>query len=1006
MSKKQDLISVVIPVFNTSKFLRKCLDSILNQTYKNLEVIVVNDCSTDESPKILEEYKNKDDRIVVVNHEKNRGLFRARISGISVATGDYISCVDSDDYISCDFYRRLLFVAQKEKADAVMCKAVHEDSSGYQYFHNSYYLLDDEVIEGESVLNRYLEQEGLCFPWHTIWNKIYKKSVWDKALPYLKTIEDHIIMCEDVLFSSILFTYINKLATTDYAYYFYMQHASASTAVNNNFGKFKKNIGDLIKCFNYVEQFYKSANLTKQQKQNFQNWKELYSRFWHDNVYYSAISESSKKMLLNILKEGLNLKEIKPTTHKDNYFYKLTTKWDKRYVDLCEKILDEKIKVVSFDIFDTVLTRPFFKPTDLFVLLDKEFDKLTNNSLLSSFSKIRESAERDVRNKLSQKEEITLDEIYAQIVKNYFVEQTVANKMKALEIEAELKYCKPRQSVVNLIEMAKYAEKKVVCTSDFYMGKEFLLKLLKKNGVVVDDIFISCEYGLTKNTGTLFGKVTSELSIQKSEILHIGDNWQSDLTNAKNAGLEAFFYASTKNAFMYEISDIKATKSTDLFQKPSGMWINYEKSLRFFETRCALALCANKIYDNPFYSYNEWSEFNRDSRFMGYYALGMHLWATSKWLYQENYNKKGNIHFVARDGYLPKLAYDILNQNEKARKSKYLYVSRKSLMPSMISSAEDLNFIGSVVNLKNLKPKKLFETFKPILKEEVITQFAGDFEEPFETEENACDFISKYLVTAYDKTKAENHNKNIKNYFGKIIQKGDVSFDIGYSGRTQLVLSKILGFNLDAYFIHANDDTFMARQKENNINIKCLYEYSPSVTGSAREVLISEMIPSCVGYNFENQEPIFEDKEFHYTAKFAISNIQKQAIKFVEDMMNTFGIATEFTARPMDLSMPYEYLLHCSSDNDYGYFSSYEFEDDLYEGKEKQNLAGMMQRDINYHHVMGYKKEYCNSNMDYQTGEQGVFAKVYKKLNRMFPVGTKRRKFAKKIGKLFVGKEK
>ena len=257
----KDLISVVIPVYNTEKFLRKCLDSILNQTYENLEVVIVNDCSTDSSGEIIKEYQEKDSRIVVVEHEKNRGLFRARVSGISVAKGKYIGIVDSDDHISKDFYRKLLETAKDKKADIVMAKTVHEEPDGHRYVHNSYFNLPEQAWSGKDVLNNFLEQEGLCYIWHTVWNKLYSKKIWDKALDFFKTIEDHIIMCEDVLFSSILHFYAKSFATTDYAYYYYVRHSEASTANNDNFGKFKKNITDLVKTFGLVEEFFNKNNV-------------------------------------------------------------------------------------------------------------------------------------------------------------------------------------------------------------------------------------------------------------------------------------------------------------------------------------------------------------------------------------------------------------------------------------------------------------------------------------------------------------------------------------------------------------------------------------------------------------------------------------------------------------------------------------------------------------------------------------------------------------------------
>ena len=96
-------ISVIIPVYNVEKYLKRCLDSVINQTYKNLEIILIDDGSTDKSGNICDEYAAKDKRIIVI-HKENGGLSDARNKGLDICTGDYISFIDSDDWIENGFY--------------------------------------------------------------------------------------------------------------------------------------------------------------------------------------------------------------------------------------------------------------------------------------------------------------------------------------------------------------------------------------------------------------------------------------------------------------------------------------------------------------------------------------------------------------------------------------------------------------------------------------------------------------------------------------------------------------------------------------------------------------------------------------------------------------------------------------------------------------------------------------------------------------------------------------
>ena len=111
-------ISVVVPIYNTEKYLKNCLDSILNQTYKNLEIILVDDGSTDNSGKIADNYAKKDKRIKVI-HQKNQGQSTARNNGLKKSTGDFVSFIDSDDAIAKDFYQKHLAVFDKNTAVSV-----------------------------------------------------------------------------------------------------------------------------------------------------------------------------------------------------------------------------------------------------------------------------------------------------------------------------------------------------------------------------------------------------------------------------------------------------------------------------------------------------------------------------------------------------------------------------------------------------------------------------------------------------------------------------------------------------------------------------------------------------------------------------------------------------------------------------------------------------------------------------------------------------------------------
>ena len=124
----ENLISVIVPVYNIEAYLRKCIDSILAQTYTNLEIILVDDGSTDNSGEICNEYAAKDARIRVI-HKGNGGLSSARNTGIDIATGKYIGFVDSDDYLAPDMYEKLLGAIVNNHADISVCNVHHVDEN-------------------------------------------------------------------------------------------------------------------------------------------------------------------------------------------------------------------------------------------------------------------------------------------------------------------------------------------------------------------------------------------------------------------------------------------------------------------------------------------------------------------------------------------------------------------------------------------------------------------------------------------------------------------------------------------------------------------------------------------------------------------------------------------------------------------------------------------------------------------------------------------------------------
>ena len=205
-------ISVIIPVYNSEKYLERCLNSVLSQTFQEFEAICINDGSTDTSLKILENYQNKDSRIKIINIE-NSGVSIARNIGLKKAVGKYISFVDSDDYIDNNFLEKLYIEIDKNKAQVASASIIRESdkkqSKLIEYVKN-------EITENSKDNLIKNQCRKYCF----IWNKLYLASFLKENNLYFK--DDFIY--EDVFFTSSLLEIARKIVYVSNTYYHYWKN--------------------------------------------------------------------------------------------------------------------------------------------------------------------------------------------------------------------------------------------------------------------------------------------------------------------------------------------------------------------------------------------------------------------------------------------------------------------------------------------------------------------------------------------------------------------------------------------------------------------------------------------------------------------------------------------------------------------------------------------------------------------------------------------------------------
>lgn len=196
----EEKISVIVPIYNVEKYLDRCIESILKQTYKNIEIILVDDGSTDNSGKMCDQFAKRDNRIKVI-HKKNGGMSDARNVGLDFVSGEYIAFVDSDDWISPVMFERLYSILKKYKTEIVVCEPI--------YAYETY--IDEQQFSGKSfelskrkAIELLIEDRKFR---SVVWNKLYARRLWaDIRFPKGKHYEDvHIVykiydMCETISF--------------------------------------------------------------------------------------------------------------------------------------------------------------------------------------------------------------------------------------------------------------------------------------------------------------------------------------------------------------------------------------------------------------------------------------------------------------------------------------------------------------------------------------------------------------------------------------------------------------------------------------------------------------------------------------------------------------------------------------------------------------------------------------------------------------------------------------
>ena len=252
---RKGVVSVVLPIYNVEKYLNRCIKSVINQSYKNLEIILVDDGSPDNCPTLCDEWAKKDNRIKVI-HKKNAGLGYARNTGIENATGEYICFFDSDDYIALDTIEKAYNLATQEKTDIVVfgfCNVKANGATGKAVIPHT----EKTTFSGKEVQDVFLA--NLIGPdvkngkqtdlWMSAWACLYSLEMIQKAT--WRFVSEREIISEDIYSLLGLYKYVNRVSVLSEALYFYCENAGSLTHT------YKKDRYNKIK--NFYEACYQLA---------------------------------------------------------------------------------------------------------------------------------------------------------------------------------------------------------------------------------------------------------------------------------------------------------------------------------------------------------------------------------------------------------------------------------------------------------------------------------------------------------------------------------------------------------------------------------------------------------------------------------------------------------------------------------------------------------------------------------------------------------------------------
>ena len=501
-------ISIIIPVYNAQKHLRECLDSVVNQSFKDIEIICVNDGSTDNTKNILNEY-SKDTRITIINQE-NQGQGSARNNALNIAKGDYIQFVDADDWIELETCEKLYKKAVKDNLDLLLFQAINYDQNNDKYYEDDYYNnsklpheFDNKTFTLDDI-SEYMFSIAV-----TPISKLYKRNIIEKyhiRFPTRTFFEDNPFHWEVFLASK-------KISIMRNHFYLRRRHDASTTS------KFNDRFFETVNISNMVVNVFKKYNVFEKYEKQILNNKIGYLYQWYRNI-----EKEFKQKYMELLQNDFN--KIKKDTKLYNKYTELLEENNKTF--FLNIIKNESVDELELSIEKHKMKKQYEYDSYKIYLKEKELNEKIAKKEKSLEEKIAKK-ERSLEEEMAEMRR-SLEEEVAK--KEKFLEEEVAKKEKSLEE----KYSK-REKELNLMNiLVDDRVKKLEQNKEKHLEKEDeLLNLQKKlhkkenylkNQITLHEKLLKTEREsltkLNKNLDLKIKKLES-INLEKDKIIYSKD---------------------------------------------------------------------------------------------------------------------------------------------------------------------------------------------------------------------------------------------------------------------------------------------------------------------------------------------------------------------------------------------------------------------------------------------------------------------------------------------------